>query len=52
MLQYAAGGKNRKRVKKYREVEESLQRLKTQLKSEKKNFIKYGDSAFYILKLE
>lgn len=49
---YAAGGKRRKTVKKYQEVEERLQRLKTQLTSGVKNSIQYGDSAFYILKLD
>lgn len=34
MLPYAAGGKRRKTVKRYQEVEERLQRLKTQVTSE------------------
>lgn len=52
MLHYAAGGKRRKTVKKYQEVEERLQRLKTQLTSGVKNSIQYGDSASFILKLD
>lgn len=52
MLQYAAGGKRRNTVKKDREVEEKLQRLKTQLTSGVKNSMQYGDTASYILKLD
>lgn len=36
MFQYATGGKRKKTVKKYREVEERLQHLKTQLTSGRK----------------
>ena len=51
MEQYAAGGQRRKRTKKYREVEERLQRLKNDLTTGTKTYIEYGDAASYILKL-
>ncbi|XP_060070749.1 uncharacterized protein LOC132550676 [Ylistrum balloti] len=51
IIQYAAGGQRRKKARKYREVEERLENLKTDLMNGTKDFIQYGDAASYILKL-
>lgn len=51
IVQYAAGGQKRKRMKKYREVEERLDTLKAELQNGTKDTIQYGDAASYILKI-